>query len=105
VSEMLWCDRGNHPFSANDPGRTVFTEQVNFVDAQAGKHATRVDTCGPCNKGQGLTDIVRELMAPKKNGETARTPAEVAKARGYDPKYVEWLEKETHQPVDAEFTE
>jgi hypothetical protein len=88
VSEILWCDRGNHPFSANDPARTVFTQQLNYLDAQSGKHGTRVDTCGPCNKGHSLTDVVRELMAPA----PVRTNVEVAKARQYDPEYVKWLE-------------
>jgi hypothetical protein len=97
MSEMLWCDRGNHPFSANDPKRTAFTETQTYVDAQSGKRPVRVDTCGPCNAGQQVTDVVRELMAPSRK----RTPAEVAEARGYDPEYVKWLEKQNGVETDA----
>jgi len=90
VSEILWCDKGNHPFSANDSDRTVWTESISQRDMQAGKRPERVDTCGPCNSSQA-PDVVRVLMAPK---NPSPTNAEIARAKGMDEDYVKWLEKQ-----------
>jgi hypothetical protein len=89
VSEMLWCDRGNHPFNANDPEATCWTEKQSFKDQQDGRKPQRTDICGPCQVKSSGVDVVKELLGPERN---KRSPAEVAEARGYDPDYVKWLE-------------
>lgn len=88
VSEVLWCDRGNHLFSANTEHKT-WTEKQSYQEVQDGKTPQRTDVCKDCMAGGTGTDVVKELMAPR-----PRTAADVAAAKGYDPEYVEWLEKQ-----------
>lgn len=65
VSEILWCDQGDHAFSANDPDRTTWTEGVSQRDMQAGIRGRRMDTCGPCKLKQ-TEDRVRLALTPAK---------------------------------------
>lgn len=89
MSEVLWCDRGNHLFNANTEHKT-WTEKQSYQDVQEGKAAERTDVCKQHLNGGNGVDAVQELMAPR-----PRTAAMVAAAKGYDPEYVKWLEKQT----------
>lgn len=52
MSEAIWCDMGDHAFSANDPERHRLSESkmVDSPDSYNGKKevTTIVDVCGPC---------------------------------------------------------
>lgn len=91
MSEVLWCDPGDHLFSANDTERKVMTEPLSYDDQQKGMKATRLDVCGD-HKAKGFAeDRVRKLMKPR---PAELTPAEIASVKGYDPEYVKWLESQ-----------
>lgn len=84
MSEILWCDLGNHQFSANDPDRTVQVEDLSYVQKQEGARAKRYDMCGPCKAGinvQGdpVKNFFDNMINPRKAIPTSkrpRTPAE-----------------------------
>jgi hypothetical protein len=59
MSLVVWCDKGNHPFSGKDPNRQHFT-QTKMVDVPTGNSygqptyqerqqvTSEMDICGPC---------------------------------------------------------
>jgi hypothetical protein len=65
MSEVLWCDRGNHLFSANDPELKTWTERQSYLEQQAGAKPARNDICGPCQVHTNGRDLVALLMPPK----------------------------------------
>jgi hypothetical protein len=51
MSECLWCDWGNHPYSALDENRHRLSESKQVKDDEYGGRkevTTIVDVCGPC---------------------------------------------------------
>lgn len=92
MSEILWCDPGNHQFNANDPDRKTWNEQQSYADANAGKKPLRFDACGEHRGYDGMgTDKVKEqfqamqdALKPKPRSITAQAKriAELEKELG-----------------------
>lgn len=85
----LWCGVGGHAFSARDPGRQRVTVQQWDEDSQEVKPVA-VSVCGDHARPVQIT--TRPKQAITTNGSVT-DPAE-ARARGYDPDYVAWLEQQ-----------
>ena len=49
VSQALWCDQGNHPFSARDPKSEHWERQI--TNAAGEKQTVPWDVCGQCMTG------------------------------------------------------
>lgn len=65
MSQALWCDIGNHAFSAKDPDREHYTQTKKRKQNVGNSYGTAVyqdqtditdelDVCGPCVARQGL---------------------------------------------------
>lgn len=57
MSKALWCDPGNHAFSARDPYKKHSIIQEEVPDGQYGEFkllTEEVDICGPHVKAAGL---------------------------------------------------
>lgn len=73
VSQALWCDQGNHPFSARDPKAEHWERQVKN---DAGETITVPwDVCGRCMGGinQRLATMEQEIAAQQQ--QPAAAPA------------------------------
>jgi len=49
MSACLWCDAGEHPFSARDPESEVWKRKIKTSDGQTVE--IDWDVCGPCKTG------------------------------------------------------
>src|SRR5215469_10549672 len=103
MSEILWCDLGDHQFSANDPKRSVQVEDITYEAKQNGERPKRYDMCGPCQanlteRGDPVQNFFKDIVSTRKavtgRKTTAKVTPEEAQERGYDPDYVKWLEKQ-----------
>jgi hypothetical protein len=58
MSDILWCDEGNHPFSSTDKQRERYTKQVGVRAPQYTEDVEHFDICGPCvTKKQELRSL------------------------------------------------
>lgn len=66
VSQALWCDQGNHPFSARDPKSEHWERQV--TNDKGEKQTVPWDVCGKCMTGinNRLAAIEAEVAAAPK---------------------------------------
>lgn len=63
MSQCLWCDFGNHPFPAGQPGSTniTLTEQVRNQWGGQQPHGIVKDVCAACAVDMGVS--ARKLTA------------------------------------------
>lgn len=127
MSEVKWCDIGDHPYPANQPGATTLKLTQQTSNQWGGFQPTDVvqDVCAACADEMGMTRlekrgtesqevtltrardtrmrmggrVKRELEAL----EPVKNPPEQHQ-RGYDPEYVKWLEEKNHigEPAETE---
>lgn len=123
MSDVKWCDLGGHPFPANQMGATTIALRKQVKNQWGGNQPQDIvqDVCAACAvenglselKGQELSEAENIAMARRVRGETTggrfhghdraaitsssvHDPAE-ARAKGYDPDYVAWLEKQAEK--------
>lgn len=69
MTVAIWCDKGEHPFSAKDPERQHFTKTAkrrypsgnsygNTVYSEVEEVTEEIDICGPCYNGTGVAALV-----------------------------------------------
>lgn len=78
MSEALWCDSGNHAFSAMDPDRQRFSQSKMVKDDEYGgrKEVTTVlDICGPC--------YAQHNLFPSGDAKASEIPQDESYLRGY----------------------
>lgn len=128
VSDVKWCDIGEHPFPANQPGATTMTMSQQIPNQWGGYQPSGVvmDICSACATDSGMrrmsdepgesqekTDAKARDIRRRSGGRTVLktlgrqegrgvSDPEEARARGYDPDYVAWLEKQTHDLTELE---
>ena len=79
VSYALWCDRGGHAFSENDPGRIIIPA-ADALDLDGNEITIKAQAiCGEHAKGM--------------NKRLTR-PAEISPPRFYDPDYTRKMEED-----------
>lgn len=79
VPYALWCDRGGHAFSEDDPGRIIIPA-ASALDQDGNEITVKAQAiCGEHARGM--------------NKRITR-PAEISPPRHYDPDYTRKLEKE-----------
>lgn len=62
MSSALWCDRGEHAFSARDIKRTRITQTT--VDPDSGQEVNvPMDICGPCSDNFTLRKPVAAIQS------------------------------------------
>jgi len=56
MSKALWCDPGQHAFSATDKGKTHFVsqEEIAMPWGEPKLETIEIDVCGPCKITMGL---------------------------------------------------
>lgn len=92
----LWCGVGGHAFSARDPGRQRVTVQQWDEEAKETKPVT-VSACGDHARPVSIATRPKTAIT----AQPAITTPEEARARGYDPEYVAWLERKNGLTEDA----
>ena len=49
MSQAIWCDKGDHAFSAKDPGREHYTSTRNVTEgSRVTQRTVEMDICGRC---------------------------------------------------------
>lgn len=85
----LWCGVGGHAFSSRDPGRQRVT--VQQWDEEANEmRPVAASACGEHARPLQIQTRPKAIT----NGNGSVTDPGEARARGYDPDYVAWLEKQ-----------
>lgn len=93
VSQALWCDAKQHPFSSKDPERRHYQQETVRQSDERGYEQGRIvmeefDICGPCANQTAVFQ------------KPANYKALEARQKGYDPDYVKWLEEQAAKPVE-----
>jgi hypothetical protein len=71
VSNVLWCDLGDHPFKAGQPGSTHYAG--NNIDDAGNVQTATIDACAIHNPFRAKPEnIVKELNAEYPTGEDDR---------------------------------
>lgn len=65
MSEALWCDRKEHPFSKKDPDRKHFTQST--FDALGNEEVEELDFCGDCAKEMANKRTVKAKTIVRRN--------------------------------------
>lgn len=90
MSQSIWCDKGKHSFSANDPDKENFqrkrTVQVPTLDnwghpmnAPRQEMLEELDICGPCGRKEDMFQPAGEIMEAEK--ESDKSEAQMWKAK------------------------
>lgn len=74
MSAAVWCDRGEHAFSANDRGRKQLAEIS--VDDDGNEQTIRMDICGKCAATFKMSAPVAAIPAS--------VPVQTSQSQGYD---------------------
>lgn len=82
LSQSLWCEPGDHPFSARDPKREQWARRVVIEGSEPPEMAETPwdDVCGPCSAQMRLY-----LQAPPRHAQAAATPAAQHQPDGHNP--------------------
>lgn len=134
MSQVKWCDIGQHPFPEGQPGCTTLKVEQYVRNQWGGSQPQDIiqDVCAACARDAGikrmsevstgmsdaetdaLADSIRDGTAGsrfRKNLTRALTAAhapastkdpEEARAKGYDPDYVAWLEEQANKALVPE---
>lgn len=121
MSAVKWCDLGQHPFPADQPGATTMTFGRNVGNQWGGSQPSNIaaDVCAACAIDSGMptfTDVQQDAEARDRqmevarnirdgkpttmfkrakaitNGESKEEKIEKYKARQADPDYIKFLE-------------
>lgn len=121
MSQVKWCDLGQHVFPANQPGSTTLKFERYVKNQWGGAQPSDIvqDVCAACAKDAGVQDYdkVADLtedeeyakadairqgkrfnpFTKQKKAAAIGTRADQAKEKGYDPDYVKWLEDQANK--------
>lgn len=132
MSQVLWCDIGQHPFPRGQIGSTTLKVEQQVKNQWGGYQPEDVtqDVCAACAVDAGIKRIqdLRSGISEEDNmdlaaairdgtagsrfskavlnkvkaltgGNTADKVTQ-ARAHGYDPDYVKWLEEQADKPIE-----
>jgi len=96
VSEILWCDPGNHQFNANDQDRKTWTEQQTYKAANEGQRPMRFDACSQHRgyDGMGNDAVAKAFNDMQKAAQPALPAAKGTRIVNADEygRYIKYLE-------------
>lgn len=76
MSEVLWCDIGQHPFPMNQPGRTTLKLEQQIKNQWGGyqPHDVTQDVCSSCARDSGIRQIQMDI--PQQTDDEANALAD-----------------------------